>query len=119
MMAIAVAFTSCGVGVGNGSSEQYKGGKEPEVDFDKATVNGIVYDNETEKCWKFTIKTTTLGITASADDYTWGTEFEMVFACEETMYIVAQAGLSKAKYSYVVVPGADEDKCEELHGNAN
>lgn len=119
LMAIAVAFTSCGLGVGNGSSEQYKNGKEPEIDLNNNSVNGIVYDNETEHCYKFTVKTTTLGISASADSYTWGTEFEVVFACEESMYIVAQTGISKASYKYVIVPGADEDKCDELASNAN
>lgn len=118
LMALAVALTSCGVGVGQGNSDYYKGGKEPQIDFDKATVNGIAYNNTDKHCYKFTVKTTTLGITVGADDYMWGTEFDLVAACEYTMFTVAQTGISKASYSYVIEVGADQNKCEELSEKA-
>ena len=109
VVALATVFASCS---GNGSSDYYKNGKEPEIDFDKATVNGVKYDNETEKCWVYTIETTTLGIKASADTYTWGTEFALVASNEEAMYLVAKAGVSKAKYSYREAPAyKNSDDC--------
>ena len=108
VIALATVFASCS---GNGSSDYYKNGKEPEIDFDKATVNGVKYDAETEKCWVYTIETVTLGIKASADTYTWGTEFALVAANEETMYLAAKTGV-KAKYSYREAPAyKTSDEC--------
>ncbi len=118
MMALTVGLMASCAGK-QGSSDYYKNGKEPVINFDEGTVNGVKYDAETNKCWKFTVTTTTLGIAVSKDDYTWGTEWAMVAACEETMYIVAQTGVSKAKYSYVEVPGKDQNACEELSEKAN
>ena len=100
------------------TSDYYKDGREPEIDYEKATVNGVKYDNETNKCWKYTITTTVLGISASSEDYSWGTEFAMVCACELCMYQAAQTSVTKAKYSYVEVPNTDENKCSELSQNA-
>ena len=117
-MALTVGLMASCAGK-SGSSDYYKNGKEPEVDFEKATVNGVKYDDETNKCWKYTVTTTTLGISASADSYTWGTEFTMVYACELTMYTAAQTGISKAKYSYVEVPGTDQKECEDLASENN
>lgn len=113
MMALTVGLmASCAAK--SGSSDFYKNGKEPEIDLEKATVNGVKYDDETNKCWKYTVSTTVAGITGTADTYTWGTEFVMVAACEYAMYTAAQAPLTKAKYSYAEVPGKDQDACEEL-----
>ena len=118
IMALAVVFSSCGVGVGNGSSERYKDGKEPVIDWDNGTVNGISYEKNEKHCYKFTVSTTTLGITASADDWIWGSEWDIVAACEETMYLVAKTGVSKASYSYIIEVGADQERCEELSERA-
>ena len=108
-VALTMIFASCS---GSGSSDYYKNGKEPEIDFEKATVNGVKYDDETEKCWVYTIETVTLGIKASADTYTWGTEFSLVAANEEAMYAWAKAGVGKAKYSYREAPAyKTSDEC--------
>ena len=101
VIALTAVFASCSGGNG---SDYYKDGKEPQVDTDKHTVNGKAYDAEKEKCWLVTTKTTVLGVSASADTYTWGTEFDLVWANEEAMYIVAQAGVSTASYKYKEAP---------------
>ena len=111
LMALTVAFMASCKGE-SGSSSYYANGKEPQIDFNEGTVNGKKYDTEKETCWKYTIKTTTLGISASASEYTWGTEWAMVAACEETMYIAAQTGITKASYSYVEAPQfKDSESC--------
>ena len=113
IMALTVGLMASCAGK-SGGSDYYKGGKTPDIDVNKSTVNGVKYDNETEKCWKYTIKTTTLGITVSSDTYEWATEFVMVAANEEAMYLVAQSGVSKASYSYVEAPSyKDSEACLE------
>lgn len=101
------------------TSDYYYDGREPVFDFDKSTINGRHYDNTTKFCWKYTIKTTTLGITASTTEYMWGTEFSVVAACEESMYVIAHTGDSRGSYSYVMVTGTDEDACTQLSEGAN
>lgn len=101
VIALATVFASC---TGGNCSDYYKDGKEPQVDTDKHTVNGKVYDDEKEQCWKVTVKTTILGVTGTADSYTWGTEFDLVWANEEAMYAVAKAGVSTASYKYQAAP---------------
>lgn len=111
MMALTVGLMASCAGK-SGGSDYYKNGKTPDIDVNKSTVNSVKYDNETEKCWKYTIKTTTLGITVSSDTYEWATEFVMVAANEEAMYLVAQSGVSKASYTYVEAPAyKDSEAC--------
>lgn len=117
LMALTVGLMA-GCSAKSGSSDYYKDGKEPQIDFNEGTVNGVKYDTKTETCWKFTVKTTTLGITASATEYTWGTEWSVYAACEETMYFVAQAGVSKASYSVIEAPLYDDsESCLDNNDN--
>lgn len=113
IMALTVGFfASCSAGAN--SSDYYKDGKEPQIDFDKYTVNGKAYDNKTEKCWKWTMKATVMGITTSTDEYLWGTEFTLVSACEYAMYTYAQANAvvnSKASYTYIQTSDLDSEEC--------
>jgi len=113
IMALTVGLMASCAGK-SGSSDYYKNGKTPDINVNENTVNGVKYDNTNEKCWKFTINTTTMGITVGADEYTWATEFVMVAACEESMYLIAQSGVSKASYSYVEAPSyKDSEACLE------
>lgn len=104
-----------------GTSIQYNGGYKPVIDYNNNTVNGFKFDNAEKQCWNYTVYTTYLGITWSQDDWFWGTEFELVAALEEKMYVVAQndGSTTKAKYKYVIEVGADQDRCEELSDRAN
>lgn len=61
------------------------GAKEPKIDEEKHSVNGVVYDNETYCCWEFTWEYTITGtgLAAGAEaehdsgvDYYWWTEFD-------------------------------------------
>lgn len=97
----------------NGASNYYSHGREPEIDLDKGTVNGKKYNNETERCWMYTIKVTTNGTTTTSIDYLWGTELNVVAALEESMYIVARTGISRALYTYQDYPDKDEDACKQ------
>ena len=118
IMALTVGFfASCSAG-GNGS-EYYKDGKTPQIDSDKATVNGKKYDNKTEKCWNWTMQSTIAGNTTSENHYIWGTEFDLVSTCEEAMYTFALANNfvnAKATYKYVQEPlYTDSESCLELN----
>ncbi len=111
MMALTVGLMASCAGK-SGGSDYYKDGKTPDINVNESTVNGVKYDNTNEKCWKYTVNTTTMGITVGVDEYTWGTEFVMIAACEEAMYLVAQSGVSKATYSYVEAPAyKDSEAC--------
>jgi len=99
-----------------GCSDYYKDGREPQIDYDKATVNGKKYDNQKEKCWCWTMKQTDMGVTTSTEEYRWETEFELVAACETAMYTFAQvyADLNaKASYTYINAPYYDSEECLE------
>lgn len=116
IMALTVGFfASCSAGA-NGS-DYYKDGKEPQIDFNNATVNGKKYDNQKEKCWCWTMKQTVMGITTSSEEYLWGTEFDLVAACETAMYAYAQANtVINAKASYTYIHAAlylDSEECLE------
>ncbi|MBO4689303.1 MAG: hypothetical protein J5621_00345 [Paludibacteraceae bacterium] len=116
LMALTVAFTSCGGKAG--SSDFYNNGKEPEINYEEATVNGVKYNDTDNKCWKYTITTTVAGFSGTADTYVWGTEFAIVAACEWAMYTAHEVPLTKAKYSFAPALGADtEEACEELEEN--
>ena len=61
------------------------GAKQPVIDEENHTVNGVQYDDETYYCWKFEWETTTTygGLAAaggsehdSGVDYYWWTEFD-------------------------------------------
>lgn len=120
IMALTVGFfASCSAG-GN-SSDYYKNGKEPQIDYDKATVNGKKYDNETWKCWCWTMTTTVLGETTSAEEYLWGTEFDLVAVCEAEMYAFSLANKildAKASYTYIQTPDQDPEECHK-HNDKN
>lgn len=118
IMALTVGFfASCKSGA-NGS-DYYKDGKEPQIDYDKATVNGKKYDNQNAKCWCWTMKVTVAGVTSSTEEYLWGTQFDLVVACETAMYAYAQANVlvnAKASYTYVQEPlYTDSESCLELN----
>lgn len=102
-----------------GSSDNYKNGGVPLIDYDKSTINGRHYDNTTKFCWKYTIKTTTLGIIQTTTEYMWDTEFSVVATLEENMHVTAQIGFSQRSYTYVMVTGTDEDACTQLSEAAN
>lgn len=65
----ALALTSCAGGAG--------GVNVLDIDLEKC-------DNEVEKCWKYT---TSYG-GQSADTYTWGTEYVVVYACQQAAKLV-------------------------------
>ena len=115
IMALTVGFfASCSAGA-NGS-DYYKDGKEPQIDYNNATVNGKKYDNQKEKCWCWTMKATVLGVTSSEEEYLWGTEFDLVAACETAMYAFAQTNTvinAKASYTYINAPYYDSESCLE------
>ena len=116
IMALTVGFfASCSAG--SNGSDYYKDGKEPQIDFNNATVNGKKYDNQKEKCWCWTMKQTVMGITTSSEEYLWGTEFDLVAACETAMYAYAQANtVINAKASYTYIHAAlylDSEECLE------
>ena len=107
VMAVAAFMVSCSGGNG---SDYYKN-HELQIDWEKGTVNGKAYNTETEKCWKTSIKTTYLGITGTADEYTWGTEFALVAGCETAMATSCAAGI-KSSYSYAEAPSfKDSESC--------
>ena len=119
IMALTMGFlASC-----SGSSSKYtQGGPQPSIDTDKSTVNGVVYDNKIEKCWKVTIHATAtyMGVTATTDEttYEWCTEFELVAVYEEAMWTMAQAGrYASASYSYVATADKDYDSCINHNNN--
>ncbi len=117
IMALAVVFTSCAGK--SGSSDFYNNGKEPEIDFNAGTVNGVKYNDTDNKCWVYTTKITVAGLSSkSSDTYIWGTEFAMVAACETAMYVAHETPLTKASYTYKEVI-ADEEGCEELMDEYN
>ena len=96
---------------GGGNSQRYMDGSSPEIDYNASIVNGKEYDNGLEKCWKATMTTTVAGFSSSSEDYYWGTEFGLVVAWEETMYALAQSGIS-ASYVYVdATQFKDHDSC--------
>ena len=76
-------------------SEYYKT-HELQVDFDNATVNGVHYDDETNKCWKVTITRTVMGFSADEVEYMYCTEFVLKYSCEGAMATVAAAGVGKS-----------------------
>lgn len=101
LMALTVGmFASCSGSAG--SSSMYSDGKKPEIDYEKGTINGKTYDNETYACWKVTVKSSSMGFSYSEDVYMWGTEWLLVAAYEESMAEIAKEaeGLVKASYSY-------------------
>ena len=117
LMALTVGLmSSCGGA--QGSSDFYKDGKEPEINYNDGTVNGVKYNDTDNKCWKYSITTTVAGFSATADTYIWGTEFAIVSACEMAMYVAHETPLTKAKYTFAPVVGVDtEEACEELEEN--
>ena len=119
VMAIAVVFASCKSE--SNSSEYYKN-HELQIDINAGTVNGVVYDNTTDKCWKTTITTKTFGISSTVVDYEWGTQFSVVAGCETAMaavYAVKAIGNSKATYTCVEAPEYDTyEKCADAHAAA-
>ena len=57
-----------------------------------------------------------MGITTSSEEYLWGTEFDLVAACETAMYAYAQANTvinAKASYTYINAPYFDSEECLE------
>ena len=120
IMALTVGFfASCSAG--SNSSDYYKNGKEPQIDYDKATVNGKKYDNKTWKCWCWTMTTTVLDKTTSAEEYLWGTEFDLVAVCEAEMYAFSLANKildAKASYTYIQTPDQDPEECHK-HNDKN
>ena len=106
----------------SGSSSKYtQGGPEPSIDTEKSTVNGVSYDNKTEKCWKVTthVSASVMGVTATSDEvtYDWCTEFELVATYEYAMWTTAQAGrYANASYSYVATGDKDYESCSS-HNN--
>ena len=115
VMALAVGFfSSCGMG---GSSSYKQGDAAPKIDADNCTVNGIRYDNQTERCWKVTstVKVSVLGIEAQAKDnvvYVWETQFALVAEMEMAMWTAAQAGsAASASYSYTATTDKDSESC--------
>lgn len=106
MMALAVAFASC-----SGNSSRYtQGGPEPTIDNDAHSVNGVVYDNTTDKCWKLHT-TYHYYVTVSTDSYLWGTEFYAHSVAEYTMWEFAQAGYGSASYTLTVTTIANSEDC--------
>lgn len=114
VMALTVAFmASCS---GNGGSEYYRN-HELQIDVENGTVNGKSYDSETEKCWKITMKTTYLGVTGTADEFTWGTEWALVAGCETAMASSYEMGI-KASYTYAEAPQyKDYEACNNANGS--
>lgn len=115
MALVTVAFTACKSGY-NGS-EYYKDGKEVVVDYDKCTINGVKYDDQTEKCWMWTLKEKSSGTTLSFDYYVWCTQFELVLTCEHEMYACSKSG-RVAEYAFIESPShKDANSC--LMANQN
>jgi len=112
MALTVVLMASCGSG---NSSKYTPGGPEPQIDYNAGTVNGVAYENRTNKCWKLTTSYYYI-VNVSADVYTWGTEFEVVAAGEMAMYEFAQIGYGNAKYSYSVTTDQDYNSCTS-HNN--
>ena len=115
IMALTVGFfASCSAG-GN-SSDYYKNGKKPQIDYDKATVNGKKYDNKTWKCWCWTMTATDRDQTTSTQKYLWGTQFDLVAVCEAEMYAFSLAHKildAKASYTYIQTSDQDSEACLE------
>ena len=109
VMALTVAFmASCG---GTPTSYKYADGENPTIDVMKGTVNGTSYDNETQKCWKVTYKSTS----TTFDEYEFTTEFLLVAAAETWVAELNHMGM-KGGYSYIVVAGKnDYESCENLN----
>lgn len=115
IMALTVGFfASCSAG--SNSSDYYKNGKKPQIDYDKATVNGKKYDNKTWKCWCWTKTATDRDQTISTKNYLWGTEFDLVAFCEAEMYAFSLANKildAKASYTYIQTSDQDSEACLE------
>ena len=111
---VALMILTMGLMVGcAGSSSKYtKGGPEPVIDTNAATVNGVHYDDTTAKCWKVT-ETYRAPIVGNVTEtnHQWCTEFALVAELEELMYYWAQVGYGNASYSYVVDPASDYESC--------
>ena len=115
LMAVAVFMASCN----QGGSNYYKTHKLV-VDDEAGTINGVKYDQTTEKCWKVTMTETYMGVSASDTEHMWGSEFTVVLGCETAMAAVAELGVGSATYSYSVEPSAkDYDACKALDNQNN
>ena len=111
VMALAIGFfASCS---GSSSSASYKpGDPAPQIDYTAGTVNGIAYENKTDKCWKQTVTATVYGQSASDVSYTWNTEFAVKAAGEMAAYASAQMGVGTYTFSYVEAPQyKDSESC--------
>lgn len=98
----------------NGGGYGYKeGDPTPTINEENATVNGVHYDNITEKCWEVTFNYNANNEKKSETSYIWGTEFYVVSTIELTMWVAAQAGYDYTSYSYVeTLWFHDYDSCE-------
>ena len=96
-------------------SDYYQDGKVVVVDEAKGTVNGVKYDNTTEKCWMWTLTEKAQGTEIKLDYYVWATEFQLVASCEMEMFECSRSG-RVASYAYIQWPSLKTaDACE----NAN
>ena len=109
VMALTVAvMTACG-GVALTDSK-YAIGEGPQIDTEKATVNGVHYNNEDEMCWKLTEVAKAGSTKVTSYQYVWGTEFDMRVAGEEFIASMNWIGQS-AGYSYIVTTDEDSQAC--------
>lgn len=107
-------FVGCKSGIS--SSDWYRN-HELKIDYDKCTVNGVKYDNTTEKCWAWTATSTTAGRKAEVTHYLWCTEFELVATCETFLYESYKASVV-TEYAYIEHPASKgPDACEANNGN--
>ncbi len=97
---------------GGSSSSYAQGDPKPTIDSEAGTVNGKSYDNKTECCWEVSASgLAEYGMSVNGTGYVWTTEFEIVAGAELAMWEAAQAGNTKASYSYKKNGAKDEDSC--------
>jgi hypothetical protein len=115
MAIVTFAFSACKSNF-NGS-DYYTDGRQVVVDYNKCTVNGVKYDNTTEKCWMWTLKEKTGGAAISLDYYVWCTEFVLAVTCETEMYECSRSGRI-AEYAYIQAPSyKSADACEQANNH--